>query len=306
MADSLPWFPVYRSDWMDSVSIAAMLAEQEGAYWRLLVISWGDGSTEPSLPTDDDSLAVMSKLGARWKKLGRAVRAQFQERDGRLYNAKLSSVWLDQQHKHAAAVTKGAKGGHRRAANRKQEDSSDGSPTTSPTNGQLPENTGKMLAVKKEEAVVSAPSSAERQQPAWIGALAPVGAAPRAPDANGHGARSARDKKLLEAYTARVHARFEAWVKRHPDEYQAIEDAQLAKVGTPGTALVAGQLATLRMLVIDAWKQLPRSQAIPTFSEWVAEQESAAWGEQDMSDSPPAGASVFRRTCNEQDHGGTI
>lgn len=102
----LKWFPVYIADWLSSSAVSSMLPEQEGAFFRLLLIAWGNGDKEPSLPIDDESLARTSRLGRRWAKLGAVVRSQFIERDGRLYNVKLSAVWEEQQAKHAAAVKK--------------------------------------------------------------------------------------------------------------------------------------------------------------------------------------------------------
>lgn len=111
MAD-LHWFPMYSEKWLGSAAINQMLPEQEGAYCRLLNVMWlaaGDG--EPHLPTDDDALAQMSRLGKRWKKLGPLIRAQFNERDGLLYNTRLSEVWREQQLRHAKAVERGRRGG---------------------------------------------------------------------------------------------------------------------------------------------------------------------------------------------------
>lgn len=114
----LHWFPAYVDKWLSSAAVAMMLPEQEGAYWHLLTVMWGKGKVEPSLPDDDAALAQMSRLGKRWKKLGPLVRAQFQSRDGRLYNAKLSEVWLEQTRKHDSAAARGAAGGNARKKNR--------------------------------------------------------------------------------------------------------------------------------------------------------------------------------------------
>ena len=115
MTAELFWFPAYPSDWLGSPAISMMLPEQEGAYWRLLNLAWGNGDAEPSLPNDPAALAQMSRLGRRWKKLGPIIRAQFVEREGRLYNHKMSEVWRDQQDKHDRAVAKASLGGKARA-----------------------------------------------------------------------------------------------------------------------------------------------------------------------------------------------
>ncbi len=106
----LHWFPFFAGDWLSSPAILDMKPEQEGAYIRLLASAWGKGDKEPSLPADSVSLARRSRLGARWGKLGPLVREQFEERDGRLYNTKLSDIWHDQQAKHRLAVLNGKKG----------------------------------------------------------------------------------------------------------------------------------------------------------------------------------------------------
>ena len=106
---ALHWFPVYVEKWLASVEIAQMDPAQEGAYFRLLCQAWGKGVDHPSLPDDDEKLAKLSRLHGRWKKLGPAVRAQFEARDGRLYNQVLSDVWTEQQAKHKAASEKASR-----------------------------------------------------------------------------------------------------------------------------------------------------------------------------------------------------
>lgn len=176
MSAELHWFPIYYVDWLASAAISAMLPEQEGAYMRLLMIAWGNGEAEPSLSTSPVALAQMSRLGARWKKLGALIVEQFDERDGRLYHAKLSEVWREQQEKHAAAVTKGRKGGETRAANRKRGASSATSPAGSSATA---EGVAGTLPTQNSEGLVPpAPSGAgEEPCPAPGGALAPEGAA---------------------------------------------------------------------------------------------------------------------------------
>jgi uncharacterized protein YdaU (DUF1376 family) len=116
---ALPWFPMYARDWLSGEGTSMMLPEQEGAFIRLLCVAWGDGSNEPSLPDDDRALAQISRLAARWKRLGGSVRAQFTPREGRLYNDKLSTVWVDQVRAYDAAIAKASAGGRARAANRR-------------------------------------------------------------------------------------------------------------------------------------------------------------------------------------------
>lgn len=110
MAD-LHWFPFFVQDWIASPAVQEMLPEQEGAYLRLLLISWGGGRTLPCLPNDDDVLARMSRLGRKWKKLGPLIKAQFEVRGDLLVNVKLAEVWHEQQTRHAKASEKARRAG---------------------------------------------------------------------------------------------------------------------------------------------------------------------------------------------------
>lgn len=112
----LHWFPFFAKDWLSSPARMAMTPAQRGAYIDLLAFAWGNGSVEPHLDPDPTILAGLSGLGKQWVKLSPLILAQFEERDGLLYNAKLSKVWHDQQDKHDRAVAKGKKGGRPRKA----------------------------------------------------------------------------------------------------------------------------------------------------------------------------------------------
>jgi uncharacterized protein YdaU (DUF1376 family) len=116
MADRFPWFPFYAADWRLSRSVRAMTPEQRGGYVELLCVAWDDGMAEPSLPTDDASLAKLSELGPkRWAKVGPAIRACFIERDGRIYNERLSHVWEVQHARYQLRSIAGKMGGKAKA-----------------------------------------------------------------------------------------------------------------------------------------------------------------------------------------------
>lgn len=106
MAASLPWFPFFPKDWLSSQQITQMAPAQRGAFIQLLALAWGEGDADPSLPADDATLSVLSGLASDSLPL---VRSQFTERNGRLYNPKLSEVWRDQQERHRKAVEKATK-----------------------------------------------------------------------------------------------------------------------------------------------------------------------------------------------------
>lgn len=178
MTAELHWFPMLTDKWLSSPAISRMLPEQEGAYLRLLIVAWGDGGQEPSLPADAGELAVASRLGSRWRKLGPLVREQFKERDGRLFNTKLSKVWREQQQKHAVAVVKGGKGGKKKAENAKLRASS----ATSPSSGQVAEyphnHLAEPLATENSEGTLVGPTDPTSSPPATALALE----APRTPE----------------------------------------------------------------------------------------------------------------------------
>ena len=98
----LPYYPKYIDDWLSSLTIAGFTLEQEGAYDRLLMHQWK--SIDCTLPDNDQALAQYSRLGARWRKLGRPIiDACFVLVDGRLRNEKLYRHWLDAQDKSVKA-----------------------------------------------------------------------------------------------------------------------------------------------------------------------------------------------------------
>lgn len=89
-------FLFFVDDWLASTKIAAMNAEEERAYLRLLLHA--AKQDDCGLPDDDRLLAELSRLGPKWKReSGHRVRACFELRDGRLYNARLLQEWTRQQ-----------------------------------------------------------------------------------------------------------------------------------------------------------------------------------------------------------------
>lgn len=108
-------FPCYSGDWLGSARIAAMLPEQEGAYFRLLLYAWEDEGC--CIPSDDASLAGMSRLGSRWKKLKAPILACFDtcpEHDDRLVNQKLWEVRQSQSEFSEQQRRAGSKGAAKR------------------------------------------------------------------------------------------------------------------------------------------------------------------------------------------------
>jgi len=70
-----------------------MSPAQEGAFFRLLCHAWND--PECCLPDDDNTLAVLSRLGKDWKKSAKIIRARFErdaKRPGHIFNQKQRAV----------------------------------------------------------------------------------------------------------------------------------------------------------------------------------------------------------------------
>jgi uncharacterized protein YdaU (DUF1376 family) len=90
-------FLLYVDDWLSSTAIDLMSAAEERGYLRLLMHAWK--SPDCGLPNDSPALAKLSKLGGGWQgKSGDVLRAQFFERDGRLFNDRLLR---ERQHQQA-------------------------------------------------------------------------------------------------------------------------------------------------------------------------------------------------------------
>ena len=289
----LPWYPMFASDWLSSRAIAQMLPEQEGAYIHLLNLAWGDGSAEPCLPIDDSELAHMSRLTTRWKKLGALVRAQFEERDGNLYNAKLSAVWKNQQEKHAGIVAKAKAGGTASAAKRKAKGATKGG-ASSPTTGST---TGTTQGSANTDSLASEPYGSEEQETTASAAPAPEGAAPpAAPAGDNHITASARealnrrgirDEQIDAAprgnladhtaelewrqsqYEAELKAEGDRWMREHPDETAEIGEEIRRDLGYPtgksASALSATRVEILRASVVE---EIRRRNDWPRLDAW--------------------------------------
>jgi len=66
-----------------------MTSAEEGAYIRLLAISWN--APDCGLPDNDEQLAILSRLNGAWKGSSSKLKACFIEKNGRLYNKRLLS-----------------------------------------------------------------------------------------------------------------------------------------------------------------------------------------------------------------------
>ncbi len=82
-----PAFMLYCGDWLSSTTILLMTPAEEGAYIRLLCHAWM--ALDCGLPAGDEELSVLSRLGAEWTKSAPKIRANFYEREGRIFNERL-------------------------------------------------------------------------------------------------------------------------------------------------------------------------------------------------------------------------
>jgi uncharacterized protein YdaU (DUF1376 family) len=121
-----PAFQFYAQDWLSSVDISLMTLAEEGAYHRLLCWAWTQ--EDCGLPSDDISLAHLSRLGDDWPKSKDKILRKFRPERGRLYNDRL----LAERCKQADWREKSSRGGKNSALNRMRK----GGSTTVPTNGQ--------------------------------------------------------------------------------------------------------------------------------------------------------------------------
>jgi hypothetical protein len=109
--------PLFIDDWLSSPRIEAMDAAEERGYMRLLMRG---AKNDGWLPADANLLAIWSRLGPQWNQetreelyrmrgitSGQKLLGCFEERDGRLYNERLTEVvaeWKKRQEHSAKAL----------------------------------------------------------------------------------------------------------------------------------------------------------------------------------------------------------
>ena len=87
-----PYLPLFVDDWLTSDAIDGFTVEQEGAYLRLLLRQWK--SKTGMLPRDERELARISRLGERWRELGKPIIDRcFVKRRFGLVNLRLRNEW---------------------------------------------------------------------------------------------------------------------------------------------------------------------------------------------------------------------
>lgn len=94
--------PFYVDDWLSSDTVEGFTLEQQGAYLLLLLRQWK--AKDGRLPSDEATLARWSRLGARWRTVGRPIIQRcFVERGGGLVNPRCRALWEDIKEKSKKA-----------------------------------------------------------------------------------------------------------------------------------------------------------------------------------------------------------
>jgi uncharacterized protein YdaU (DUF1376 family) len=112
-----PAFQFYVNDWLSSTHIMLMTPAQEGAYIHLLAIAWN--SDDCGLPSNDNELAVLSRLGEAWfNGNGTVVKRCFKQKGTRLYNERLLQERKKQDEWREKSRQGGIKSGKLRSSDR--------------------------------------------------------------------------------------------------------------------------------------------------------------------------------------------
>lgn len=164
-----PYFPLYVKDWLTGQSTTLMSPEEKGAFLDLLCHAW---LADPpcTLPADDKALAKLSGLGSRWKKVGPALRGQFEVVAGRLRNGKQWDIWQDMMTHREKRANAGRKGNEARWGSQSESQSDRNriakpSPSLAPASalaGEVVSATANRLAAAANKGLAEHP---ERPQP---------------------------------------------------------------------------------------------------------------------------------------------
>jgi len=123
-----PAFQFYVRDWLCSLSVMRMTGDQVKAYMYLLSCAWLE-EPRASLPNDNEALANYAKISIeKWDKIKKPVLAKFEEREGRLFSARL----LECSEFSTKQTENGKKGGRPKAKENPTNKPSD-KPSTSPS-----------------------------------------------------------------------------------------------------------------------------------------------------------------------------
>jgi uncharacterized protein YdaU (DUF1376 family) len=97
-----PYMPFFVDDWLSSDAVESFTLEQQGAYLLLLARQWK--AKDGYLPKDEATLARWSRLGPRWRTVGRPILDQcFVERAGGYVNPRCRRLWEEVKARSAKA-----------------------------------------------------------------------------------------------------------------------------------------------------------------------------------------------------------
>jgi uncharacterized protein YdaU (DUF1376 family) len=114
----LPIMPWWHNDYTGSTAVQALDAEEERAYFRLLMAEWELGP----LPKDDKKLARLSRADGSWQKVKRTVLGFFTETNAGYINAKLEDTYKKSYKLHCDRRKAGKKGAEIREQNRQEKE----------------------------------------------------------------------------------------------------------------------------------------------------------------------------------------
>lgn len=277
----LGWFPYDVDAWETRVREQRLSFEQEGILLRLYRGAWR--AAQPcTIPDDEDEFARI--LGAHWAKALPLLRTEFTPIDGS--PALLRSAWLwamyeRQLEKHLSYQRRGGLGGRPRKLSNSSAESSaiDNKAQVTNAKAEVTERVSSASAKSKAEGNSSAPpSSGHRAIPPAGSALAPVGAAPRAPATRTPVVAVVPDTQrvaLERQYTETMLRRADEWLKAHPDKRAEIEAVERKSIGLPPTGSLGPASANaLRVCIAEAVRLLHPKW--PDRDTWVSSELAKA------------------------------
>lgn len=122
-----PAFLFYPKDFLSSISVQTMKAEEVGAYWLLLSNSWIQ-SNPCFLPKDEKLLMKISRLDeAQWKNFSKNILENFSVKNEKIYNPRLLREYKRLMKRRKTQRDNGVKGGRP-----KKNKAENGKPTGNP------------------------------------------------------------------------------------------------------------------------------------------------------------------------------
>lgn len=261
----LTWLPYDMEEWDRRVRELHLSLADEGALHRLIRGAWQADVPCTIADTPDEFARI---LGAQWRKALPIIRAHFEplsDQPKRLRCAWLHDLYLRQLEKHLSYQSRGKKGGRPKAEPEAQIEAE----LEAEPKAELPENEAE-LSQSSTEAISSAPTGHRANSPATAGALAPVGATPRATAARqlAPTADSVRQRKALQdEYFTKLRGKAESWFTTHPVEAAEFERLAREEARVPAS----GELEPFQQRAVRAGmhQQYRALKRLPTCDEYL-------------------------------------